>query len=100
MVDSADSALVPCDSCRRHVRDKEAACPFCGVARQPGRLLRGGVSVLLGAALGASAKTPAEELSLGEHIALTTQMARAEVDRLRAQEEVRLKEQALMALES
>lgn len=26
-------ALVPCDSCRRHVRAGEAACPFCKAVR-------------------------------------------------------------------
>lgn len=26
-------ALVPCESCRRHVRSGEAACPFCKVVR-------------------------------------------------------------------
>lgn len=27
--------LVPCDSCRRHVRAADPACPFCKVTRTP-----------------------------------------------------------------
>jgi hypothetical protein len=31
-------AFLPCPSCRRHVRDLEEACPFCGHARVAGRV--------------------------------------------------------------
>lgn len=30
------SDLVRCEGCERHVRSHEAACPFCGHARQAG----------------------------------------------------------------
>ena len=31
-------ALVPCPSCRRHVRDLAEVCPFCGRARESRRV--------------------------------------------------------------
>jgi hypothetical protein len=31
------SALVPCPSCKRHVRESEAACPFCAATRRVAR---------------------------------------------------------------
>jgi hypothetical protein len=29
------SVLVPCRACSRHIRNLEAACPFCGTAAEP-----------------------------------------------------------------
>jgi len=31
-------SLVPCASCRRHLRDAETACPFCSAPRTASRL--------------------------------------------------------------
>ena len=62
------SHLVPCSGCSRHVRAREAACPFCGAAlpdavrasspprRVVGRLSRAGI-IAAGAAAAAIAAT-------------------------------------------
>lgn len=39
-------ALVPCDSCRRHVRAGDAACPFCKAVRNATTVAIAAVSTL------------------------------------------------------
>src|SRR5438128_2009565 len=39
--------LVPCDSCRRHVRAADPACPFCKVTRTPSALVAVAASALI-----------------------------------------------------
>jgi hypothetical protein len=49
--------LEPCHHCKRHIRDREVSCPFCGEARSaaPSRVQLVAATVLVGAALTLSA---------------------------------------------
>lgn len=81
-------ALVLCGSCRRHVFADDAACPFCGAARDPGRVssrtgatlaLAAGVLLTSGAACrearGPIAEPTATGASAHEPSSLETQAA-------------------------